>query len=186
MLQKLLVYRGQLAAFKENKMAEENKNYPKKVLIVCSKGSLVDVYPSLVMANGALMEGMEAEVFFTFFGLDAIRKDTMNKLKMTPVGNPAMRLPGTTMPFPNIVGVVPGVSSMATAMMKSTIEKLDIPTTTEFIDMIKAGGGKVYGCKMAMDMFGLKQEDLREDVDGVLTVGEFYGRADRDTQIIFT
>ncbi len=164
----------------------ETEKYPKKVLIVCSKGSLVDVYPSLVMANGALMEGMEAELFFTFFGLDAVRKSTQAKLKMTPVGNPAMRLPGSTLPFPNIVGIVPGASSMATAMMKNTIEKLDIPTTTEFMDMIVAGGGKLYGCKMAMDMFGLTKEDLRDDVEAVLTVGEFYGRADKDTQIIFT
>ena len=139
------------------------------------------------MANGALMEGIEAEVFFTFFGLDAIRKNTMNKLNMTPVGNPAMRLPGSTLPFPNIVGMIPGVSWLATKMMKNTIEKLDIPTTVEFLDMIKAGGGKVYGCKMAMDMFGLKAEDLREDVDGVLTIGEFYGRGSGDsTQVIFT
>jgi peroxiredoxin family protein len=167
-------------------MEEKNQISPKKVLIVCSKGSLVDVYPSLVMGNGALMEGIEAELFFTFFGLDAITKKTMNKVHMTPVGNPAMRLPGSTLPFPNIIGVIPGVSRMATWMMKRTIAKLDIPTTVEFIDMIKDGGGKIWGCKMAMDMFGLKKEDLRDDVDGVLTVGEFYGRADADTQIIFT
>lgn len=168
-------------------MSEEvNKQTPKKVLIVVSKGSLVDVYPGLVMGNGALMEGIQAEVFFTFFGLDAIRKKTQNKVHMTPVGNPAMRLPGTTLPFPNILAVIPGVSRLATWMMQGTMEKLDIPTTVEFIDMIKAGGGKVYGCKLAMDMFKIKQEDLRDDVDGVLTIGQFYGRADEDTQIIFT
>jgi len=138
------------------------------------------------MANGALMEGIKAEVFFTFFGLDAIRKSTQNKVNMTPVGNPAMRLPGTTLPFPNIVGVIPGVSKASTVMMKNTMEKLDIPTTVEFIDMIKAGGGKVYACKLAMDMFNLKEEDLREDVDGNLTIGQFYGRAEEGTQIIFT
>ena len=132
------------------------------------------------------MEGIEAELFFTFFGLDAITKKTMKKVAMTPVGNPAMRLPGTTIPFPNILGIIPGISSLATWMMKRKIEKLDIPGAVEFIDMIKAGGGKVWGCKMAMDMFGLKREDLRDDVDGVLTVGEFYARADKDTQIIFT
>jgi peroxiredoxin family protein len=138
------------------------------------------------MGNGALMEGMEAEIFFTFFGLDAIRTKTQHKVNMTPVGNPAMRLPMSTLPFPNIIAVIPGVSKLATWMMKRTIEKLDIPTSPEFIDMIKAGGGKVWGCKMAMDMFDLKQEDLRDDVDGVLTIGEFYARAGEDTQIIFT
>jgi peroxiredoxin family protein len=174
--------------FKEDRMVEKENTGkpPKKVLIICSKGSLADVYPSLIMGNGALMEGLQAEVFFTFFGLDAIRKDTMNKVHMTAVGNPAMRLPGTTLPFPNIIGIVPGVSRMATWMMQRKIEKLDIPTTVEFLDMIKAGGGKLYGCKMAMDMFDLKKEDLRDDIDGVLTVGEFYSRAGEDTQIIFT
>jgi len=159
---------------------------PKKVLVICSKGSLVDVYPPLIMANGALMEGIMAEVFFTFFGLDAIRRKTQHKLAITPVANPAMRLPGSTLPFPNIVGVIPGVSAMSTMMMKHTIKKLDIPTTSELLDMIKAGGGKIWGCKIAMDMFSLKREDLRDDVDGVLTVGEFYNRAGDDTQIIFT
>ena len=167
-------------------MTDQKDVRPKKVLIICSKGSLVDVYPALVLANGALMEGIEAELFFTFFGLDVIRKKTMKKIKMTPVGNPAMRLPGTTLPFPNIVGVIPGVSSAATSMMKRTIEKLDIPTTHEFIDIIKASNGKIYGCKMAMDMFKLDANDLRDDIDGVLSVGEFYDRAGQDTQIIFT
>ncbi len=165
---------------------EVNKQSPKKVLVIVSKGSLVDVYPGLVMSNGALMEGIQAEVFFTFFGLDAIRKSTQNKVHMTPVGNPAMRLPGTTLPFPNFLAVIPGVSRMATWMMQRTMEKLDIPTTVEFIDMIKAGNGKVYACKLAMDMFKIKEEDLREDIDGVLTIGEFYSRADENTQIIFT
>jgi peroxiredoxin family protein len=72
-------------------------------------------------------------------------------------------------------------------MMQRTIKKLDIPDPVEFLDMIKAGGGKIWGCKMAMDMFGLKPEDLRDDVDGVLTVGEFYSRGKGDsTQVIFT
>lgn len=159
---------------------------PKKVMLVVSKGSLVDAFPGVVMGNGALMEGMEAEVFFTFFGLDAITKKYMDNLSIAPVANPAMRLPLINMPFPNILGVIPGMSKLATLMMKQKLKKLDIPEPSEFIDMIKAGGGKVYACKMAMDMFGLTKEDLRDDVDGVLTIGEFYNRAGEDTQIIFT
>lgn len=158
----------------------------KKVMIICSKGDLVSAMPSLVMANGALMEGIEAEVFFTFFGLDIIRKKTMHKIHMTPLANPAMRLPASTLPFPNIISVIPGVSRLATWMMQRKMNKLDIPTSPEFIDMIKAGGGKIWGCKLAMDMFDLKKEDLRDDIDGVLTVGQFYARADVNTQIIFT
>ncbi len=151
----------------------------KKVLIVCSKGSLVDVYPSLVMANGALAEGMQAELFFTFFGLDAVTKGKTEKLKVNTVGNPAMGIP-------TVVGAIPGMSAMASSMMKKKMEKIDIPSVSEYFDMIVAGGGKLYGCKLAMDMFGLKRKDLIDDIEDVLTVGQFYDRAEKDTQIIFT
>jgi peroxiredoxin family protein len=64
-----------------------------KVAIVVSKGSLEGIYPALIMANGARMEGIEADLFFTFFGLDAIRKDRFEKVKVATVGNPGMHLP---------------------------------------------------------------------------------------------
>lgn len=155
-------------------------------MLVVSKGSLVDVLPGLVMGNGALMEGMKVDVFFTFFGLDAITKAQKDKQSVAAVANPSLRLPVINMPMPNILGVIPGMSRMITWMMKKKIEQLDIPTVDEFIDMIKAGGGGIYGCKMAMDMFDLEKADLRDDIDGVLTIGEFYSRAEKDTQIIFT
>ena len=82
-------------------MSEHDKPL-KKVCIICAKGSIEDVYATLVMANGAVMEGIEAKVFFTFFGLDAITKKQMNKLHTATVGNPAMRMPGG-LPFPTIL-----------------------------------------------------------------------------------
>ena len=158
----------------------------KKVCIICAKGSIEDVYASLVMANGAVMEGIETKIFFTFFGLDAITKKQMKKLHTATVGNPAMRMPGG-LPFPSLLGVIPGVEAGVSAMMRSSMEKLDIPTVDEFLEMITAGGGEIYACKLAMDMFKLKLEDLSKEVSAVLTIGEFYERSGGvGTQIIFT
>src|SRR5690349_23421011 len=91
-----------------------------KVSIIVSKGSLEGIYPALIMANGARMEGIEADVFFTFFGLDAIRRDRVGRIKVATVGNPGMHLP-------TWVGALPGMSWMATKMMQRQMEKLDIP-----------------------------------------------------------
>ncbi len=158
----------------------------KKVLLICAKGSIEDVYASLVMANGAVMEGIETKLFFTFFGLDAITKKQMNKLKTGTVGNPAMRMPGG-LPFPTLMGVIPGVEAGVSAMMKKQMEDLDIPTVPEFLEMITAGGGEIYACKLACDMFKLEKEHLSEEVSNIITVGEFYEMAGGDgTQIIFT
>lgn len=138
------------------------------------------------MANGAVMEGMEAKVFFTFFGLDAITKKRMNKLHTATVGNPGMRMPGG-LPFPTLLGTIPGVEAGVSAMMRSQMDKLDIPPVDEFLDMITAGGGEIYACKLAMDMFKLTKEDLSDHVQDVLTVGDFYAMAGGEgSQIIFT
>jgi len=158
----------------------------KKVCIICAKGSIEDVYATLVLANGAVMEGIETKLFFTFFGLDAITRKRMNKLHTSTVGNPAMRMPGG-LPFPTLLGIQPGVESGDSAMMKNQMAKLDIPPVDEFLDMIVAGGGEIYACKLASDMFKIKKEDLSEHVKDILTVGDFYALAGGDnTQIIFT
>jgi len=166
----------------------ENKNETplKKVCIICAKGSIEDVYATLVMGNGAVMEGIETKLFFTFFGLDAITKKQMNKLHTATVGNPAMRMPGG-LPFPSILGMLPGVEAGVSAMMMKEMDKLDIPPVDEFLDMITAGGGEIYACKLAMDMFKLEKEHLSEHVKDVLTIGDFYGMCGgENTQIIFT
>jgi peroxiredoxin family protein len=163
------------------------EEYPlKKVCIICAKGNLEDVYATLVMGNGAVMEGIETKLFFTFFGLDAITKKHMDHLKTSTVGNPAMRMPGG-IPFPTMLGGLPGVETGVSAMMRSQMEKIDIPPVPEFLEMIDAGGGEVYACKLAMDMFKLKKDDLWDGVKDVLTIGQFYEMAGgQQTQIIFT
>jgi len=167
-------------------MGTNEKKPLEKVCIICAKGNLEDVMAALIMANGAVMEGIEAKIFFTFFGLDGITKKQMNKLHTATVGNPAMRMPGG-LPFPTLLGALPGVEAGVTAMMKKGMAKLDVPPVDEFLEMFTAGGGEVYACKLAVEMFGLKKEDLWDDVQGILTVGEFYELCDGDrTQIIFT
>jgi peroxiredoxin family protein len=166
-------------------MAEENGKI-KKVSIVCSKGSLEGVYPALIMANGARMHGIEASIFFTFFGLYTILKGFNEKIKIATVGNPAMRVPHAKgMLLPTVVGAIPGMSTFATSMMKKEMEALDIPPVPEFIEMIHDAGGKLYACKATVDMFHLTEDDFCDEVDGVLTVGDFYDLS-AGAEIIFT
>ena len=149
-----------------------------KVSIIISKGSLEGVYPGLIMANGARMEGIEANVFFTFFGLDAIRRHRVDHIKVATVGNPGMHIP-------TLVGGLPGMSALATHMMQRQMERLDIPPVAEFIELIADSGAGLYACKASVDMFGLTADDFVEQLDGVMTVGEFYELA-AGGQIIFT
>ena len=144
------------------------------------------MYAALVMGNGAVMEGIETKMFFTFFGLDAITKKSMNNLHTSTVGNPGMKMPNGWQ-FPTMLGGLPGVEAGVSKMMLKQMDELDIPPVDEFLEMITAGGGEIYACKLAMDMFKLKKEDLSDEVKGILTVGEFYEMADGNaTQIIFT
>ena len=149
-----------------------------RVSIIVSHGSLEGVYPGLIMANGARMEGIEASLFFTFFGLDAIISKRMHNLKVATVGNPAMHMP-------TVLGAIPGMSAFATSMMKKEMEKLDIPPVGEFLTMIHDAGGEIYACKASVDMFHLKSNDFCPELDGVISVGQFYEKA-AGGQIIFT
>lgn len=157
-------------------MAE--KQAIEKVSIIISKGSLDGIYPGLIMANGASMEGIEASLFFTFFGLDAIIKKRQKNIKVATVGNPGMHMP-------TLLGALPGMSAFATKMMKKEMDKLDIPPVDEFIEIIHDTGVEIYGCKATVDMFHLSMEDFCDQVDEVITVGDFYQKS-AGAQIIFT
>ncbi len=165
-------------------MSNTQQEKIKRVSIICAKGALEDVYASMVLTNGARAEGIEATLFFTFFGLSAITKKQMNNLHTATVGNPAMKMPGG-IPFPTFLGMIPGVEAGVSAMMKWQMSKLDIPPVEEFLQLISDSGGKIFACKMAADMFKLKKEDLWEGVIDIITVGEFYERA-AGGPIIFT
>jgi peroxiredoxin family protein len=149
-----------------------------KVAIVVSKGSLEGIYPALIMANGARMEGIEADLFFTFFGLDAIRKDRYEKIKVATVGNPGMHMM-------TLLGAIPGMSWIATKMMGRQMEKIDIPPVPEFVELVADSGVRLYACKATVDMFGLTMDDFVPQVEEIISVGEFYEKA-AGGQIIFT
>ncbi|MCA9347467.1 DsrE/DsrF/DrsH-like family protein [Candidatus Saccharibacteria bacterium] len=150
----------------------------KKMMIIVSKASIDGIYAGLILANGARSEGIECDMFFTFFGLDAITKKRMEHLKVGLGGNPGMHMP-------EVIGVFPGMESVATHMMMKRMSELDIPPVPEFLDIIKAAGGRIFACKLAMEMFNLKREDMWDGVDEVLTVGQFYECYTPGSQIIF-
>lgn len=151
-----------------------------KVNIIVSKGSLEGIYPGLIMANGARMEGIEANVFFTFFGMEAVLKGKNEHIKVATVGNPGLHIP-------TMLGGLPGMSTMVTHMMQKKMEALDIPSIAEFVQLIADSGAKLYACKASVDMFDLKKEDFVEAVDAIITVGDFYGMAGgAGSHIIFT
>jgi peroxiredoxin family protein len=135
------------------------------MMIILSKATLENVYACFVLANGARMEGIQAEIFFTFFGLEAIHNKKLEHLHIATVGNPAMHMP-------TMLGGLPGVEAFATAMMKKEMEKLDMPPVREFLEILSASGVKLWACKLAMDMFHYTKEDLIPELDGVLTVGD--------------
>ena len=149
-----------------------------KVSIIVSKGSLEGIYPGLIMANGARAEGIEANLFFTFFGLDAIHKKRHEHIKVASVGNPGLHLA-------TWLGGLPGMSAVITHMMQKQIAKLDIPTIPEFIEMIADTGAGLYACKASVDLFDLTKDDFIDQVNDIITVGEFYQMA-AGGQIIFT
>ena len=149
-----------------------------KVSIIISKGSLEGIYPGLIMANGARMEGIDANLFFTFFGMDAINKAKHEHVKVATVGNPGLHLA-------TWAGGFPGMSSFVTHRLASQMEKLDIPPIPEFIEMIADSGAGLYACKASVDLFGLTTDDFIPQVQDIITVGEFY-RLAAGGHIIFT
>ncbi|MBB3054617.1 DsrE/DsrF/DrsH-like family protein [Mucilaginibacter gotjawali] len=145
----------------------EDKGAIKKMMIILSKGTLENVYAAFVLANGARMEGIEAEIFFTFFGLEAIHKKKLEHLHVATVGNPAMHMP-------TMLGGLPGMEALASHMMKKEMEKIDMPEIPEFLDILTASGVKLWACKLAVDMFHYTRDDLYEGVEAIITVGDFY------------
>lgn len=158
-------------------------NNDRKLCIICSKGSLDMAYPGLVLANAALMEGIDVTMFFTFWGLDMITDNKMDHLKVSPLGNPSMKMPNG-MGIPNMLGALPGMTDFASSMMKKEIEKLDFPPVREYLEMIHDAGGKMFGCKMSMDMMKLTKADLFDGVDDVVGAMEFMEMSE-NAQVLF-
>jgi peroxiredoxin family protein len=138
----------------------------RKIAFVCSKGSLDMAYPALVMASGALEQGIETHIFFTFWGMDMINKKTMGNLQFSPVGNPATHMPAALAPLP-------GMQAMATRQMKKSLEDLEIPDVPSFLEHLSDMGCHLWACKMSVDMFNLEDDDMTPLLEGVLNVSDF-------------
>lgn len=146
-------------------------NGNRKVAIVCSKGSLDMAYPGLIIANAARMAGIEAMLFFTFWGLDIVNKKKVEHLHLNLVGNPSV-------PIPAMIAGLPGMEALATKQMQKDMDKLDIPHVKEMIEMLDDAGAEMYGCQLAMDMFKLKKDDLMPQVKDVISAMDFLEKAE--------
>ena len=149
----------------------------RKLAIICSKGSLDMAYPGLILANAALGEGVETHLFFTFWGFDMINKKTMGDLKMTMLGNTATHLPQG-------LGGLPGMTAMATSRLKKSIAALDVPEVPDFLAQIVASGGHLWACRMSADMNRLSEEDLYDDVEGIISASDFIEKTE-GAQLLF-
>jgi peroxiredoxin family protein len=135
----------------------------KRVAIIATKGTLDMAYPPLILATTATAMDMEAAIFFSFYGLDIVNKNKFRDLKIPPLANPAMPVP-----MPNIVGVLPGMTRMASWMMKDWMKKGGVPTIPDLVDMAKENGVRLIACQMTLDVMGIKKENL---IDGLEYAG---------------
>ncbi|MEN8145397.1 MAG: DsrE/DsrF/DrsH-like family protein [Gemmatimonadota bacterium] len=160
-----------------NGNGKPNGEAPRKVAIVCSKGSLDMAYPGLILANAARMMGIDAVIFFTFWGLDIVTEKTLDKLHAGIVGNPATHMPA-------MIAGLPGMEGLATKMMKKKMDELEIPTVREMLEILDDSGAEMYGCQMAMEMFDRDQDELVPQVRDVITAMDFFEKAE-GAQTIF-
>ena len=155
-----------------------SENADRKLAIICSKGNLDMAYPGLILANAALGEGIDTLIFFTFWGFDMITKSRMHNLQFSPAGNTAMHLPGSDMHIPQAIMPAPGMTAMATKMLKKQIADLGVPEVPDFLDQIVAAGGHLWACRMSADMNKLTEKDLRDDVEGIINASDFIEMTD--------
>ncbi len=126
-----------------------SKAEKERACFICSRDTMDGAYPSLILGINASRLGMESKVFYTFMGVNLVRKGGIEKAKFIP---------------PGVMGAVPGMSTMATAMMKKKIEKAHIPALPELMEMAQLEGVELIACRMTFDMMELKEEDMIEDV----------------------
>ena len=156
----------------------------RKICFICSKGNLDMAYPALIMANGALGEGIETHIFFTFWGMDIINKATQDHLKFSAVGNTAMHLGKGSASIPQLAAGLPGMQAIATKMLKDKIAGLDIPEVPEFVKLLHDMGAKFWACKLSVDMAELSKDDLIDEVEDIINVAEFMELSE-GAQIVF-
>jgi peroxiredoxin family protein len=150
----------------------------RKVAIIASHGGLDEAYPALILANAARQSGIEAFVFFTFWGLDIITESKVDHLHVNLAGNASSAMP-------TMIAGLPGMESLAAHMMKKQMEELELPSVREMLEILDEAGAELFACELAMKMFKRKKDDLLPQVKDVITAGDFYDLAE-NAQIIFT
>jgi peroxiredoxin family protein len=150
----------------------------RKVAIICSHGGLDEAYPPLILANAARQSGIDAFLFFTFWGLDVVTESKVDHLHVNLAGNPASGMP-------TIVAGLPGMESLAARMMKKQMDELDLPGVREMLQILDEAGARLYACELAMNMFKRTKADLVPQVKDVITAGDFFELSE-GAQIIFT
>jgi len=161
---------------------------PRKIAFICSKGNLDMVYPALIMGWAAIGNGIEVTIFFTFWGMDMINKARVDHLEIPPIANSSMKMNMMGVPgyvgIPQIMGIIPGMTAFASALMKSKMKKLNVPPVREYLEMLADAGANMYACKMSVDMFKLKKEDFLPCVKDIVTAGDFMDMTE-GAQIVF-
>ena len=153
-IEKLIDQRVQEALKKSGAPVQKDR-----MALIASQGTMDTAYPPLIIASTAAAMEMETAIFFTFYGLYILHKERGAKLQVPPLANPGMPIP-----IPNIIGVLPGMTSMATKMMKNWMGKVKVPSVPELLEMCVEGGVRIIACQMTMDVMGIKKEDL---IDGI-------------------
>jgi peroxiredoxin family protein len=146
----------------EVRAALERDRATRKAAFIASKGTLDWAYPPLILATTAAASGMETAVFFTFYGLNIIHRDFERKLRIDPVGNPAMPMP---VRVPDVLTAMPGMVPAATAMMKRRFASHNVATIGELLDAARESGVRLIACQMTMDVFGYTEDDFVEGVE---------------------
>jgi peroxiredoxin family protein len=148
----------------------------KKMAIIASKGALDMAYPPLILASTAAALGWEVQVFFTFYGLQILRKD-IHAIAISPLANPAMPMP---VPMPVVVQMLPGMEAMATSMMKAKMKKKGVASLEELRSLCLEADVKFIGCQMTIDLFEFQKEDFIDGISfgGAATFLQFAGESD--------
>jgi peroxiredoxin family protein len=164
-----------MQTLEKEKPAQSKRN---RLVIVCSKGSLDMAYPPLMLATTAAAMGMEVHLYFTFWGMNMITKKIIDSVKISPVSNPAL-------PMPNILGMIPGMSSMVTSMMTKKMRKMKMPSIREMIATAKESGVKFHACSPSLNMMGLTKDDLIPEVDDIIGATTYLDLASEDAITLF-
>ena len=164
----------------------DSEDTGRKLAIICSKGNLDMAYPGLILGNAALGEGVETHLFFTFWGFDMIIESRMDNLQFSPAGNTAMHMPvkGRELRIPQAMMPLPGMTGMATKMLKDQLDELELPGVRDFLDQIVASGGHLWACRLSADMNHLTMDDLYDGVDAIINASDFIEKTD-GAQLLF-